>query len=199
MAITNITEALEALRDLATSLPEAGGDIPVLDLASMGFHPIHFISNQVQELVVPLSAANADIIRSIPNGSNMIAKLPFALDSSATTIVTIPTMGTICYMEGYGHTLEISLGEGWIMGCTLADGDTNLSYQIRWLVNGADLQSEIYNHDHAASKITAGTFAGQVVAKSSTQAPATMLLRNSKLSTTEANPSNNGEIVWQYS
>ena len=49
-----------------------------------------------------------------------------------------------------------------------------------------------------AGYVGAGTFAGQVVANSTSQTPATMLLRNSKLVTTETNPSNNGEIVWQY-
>ena len=54
------------------------------------------------------------------------------------------------------------------------------------------------SHNQSASTITAGTFAGQVVAKSTTQAPATSLLRNSKLVTTATNPANNGEIYWTY-
>lgn len=48
----------------------------------------------------------------------------------------------------------------------------------------------------AASKISAGTFAGQVVAASSAQTPGTSLLRNSKMVTSESYPSNNGEINW---
>ena len=53
-------------------------------------------------------------------------------------------------------------------------------------------------HNQAASTISAGTFAGQVVAESSNQTPSTMLIRNSKLVSTETNPSNNGEICWLY-
>jgi len=53
-------------------------------------------------------------------------------------------------------------------------------------------------HSHAASKVTAGTFAGQVVANASGQAPGTSLLRNSKLVATEETPTVNGEIFWVY-
>lgn len=54
------------------------------------------------------------------------------------------------------------------------------------------------SHTQAASTITAGTFAGAVVAQTSSQTPATSLLRNSKLATTATNPSYNGEICWTY-
>lgn len=50
----------------------------------------------------------------------------------------------------------------------------------------------------AAATITDGTFAGYVAANTQYQAPASMLLRNSKLVTTETSPSNNGEICWIY-
>lgn len=61
-------------------------------------------------------------------------------------------------------------------------------------------------HTHSASDITAGTFAGQVVAKAGAQAPGTKLIRNSKL--LDANTFDavtdwsthitNGEIAWRY-
>ena len=54
------------------------------------------------------------------------------------------------------------------------------------------------SHTQAASTVTAGTFAGQVVANSSGQAVGTSLLRNSKLVSTETNPTVNGEICWMY-
>lgn len=53
-------------------------------------------------------------------------------------------------------------------------------------------------HDHAASSVTAGTFAGQVVANASGQTPGTYLVRNSKLSASEETPTVNGQICWQY-
>ena len=57
---------------------------------------------------------------------------------------------------------------------------------------------KLANHTQAASTITAGTFAGAVVAQTTSQTPATSLLRNSKLVTADTNPSNNGEICWTY-
>lgn len=53
-------------------------------------------------------------------------------------------------------------------------------------------------HNQAASTITAGTFAGQVVANGSGQTPGTSLLRNSKLVSADTNPTVNGEICWTY-
>lgn len=53
-------------------------------------------------------------------------------------------------------------------------------------------------HNQAASTITAGTFAGQVVAKAGYQAPGTSLLRNTKLVASETTPTNEGEIFWTY-
>jgi hypothetical protein len=53
-------------------------------------------------------------------------------------------------------------------------------------------------HNQAASTITAGTFAGQVVANASAQTPGTALLRNSKIVSADTTPTNNGEICWTY-
>ena len=49
--------------------------------------------------------------------------------------------------------------------------------------------------DLAASKITAGTFGGEVVASGQTEG--SYVLRNSKLSLTAETPSVNGEICWK--
>lgn len=68
-------------------------------------------------------------------------------------------------------------------------------------VNGlqADLDSKSNTgHTHAANDITAGTFAGQVVANGSGQNAGTSLLRNSKLASAETDPTVNGEICWTY-
>lgn len=54
------------------------------------------------------------------------------------------------------------------------------------------------SHNQEASTITAGTFAGQVVANASGQTPGTTLLRNSKLVSAEETPTVNGEICWTY-
>lgn len=54
------------------------------------------------------------------------------------------------------------------------------------------------SHNQAASTITAGTFAGQVVANGSGQTPGASLLRNSRLVSADTNPTINGEICWTY-
>lgn len=54
------------------------------------------------------------------------------------------------------------------------------------------------NHTQTASTITAGTFAGAVVAQRNSQTYSSYLLRNSTLTTSATNPSYNGEICWTY-
>lgn len=76
-------------------------------------------------------------------------------------------------------------------------GTSNFSGSYNDLMNKPTIPSA-YTHPstHAASMISAGTFAGQVVANSSNQDVSTSLLRNSKLVLTEETPSVNGEIYW---
>ena len=64
--------------------------------------------------------------------------------------------------------------------------------------SGNTYTMSLASHNQAASTITAGTFAGQVVANSSGQTPGTSLLRNSKLVSADTNPTVNGEINWTY-
>lgn len=54
------------------------------------------------------------------------------------------------------------------------------------------------SHNQAASTITAGTFGGQVVAHSSYQTYSTYLLRNTRLASSDTNPTVNGQICWTY-
>ena len=79
---------------------------------------------------------------------------------------------------------------------TLSSTSTN-PVQNKIITEALSSKSDI-GHTQDASTITGGSFAGAVIAQTSTQAPATSLLRNSKLVTTETNPSNNGEINWKY-
>ena len=62
----------------------------------------------------------------------------------------------------------------------------------------AAAQATADSHNQSAGTITAGTFAGQVVANSSGQTYSTSLLRNSKLVSADTNPTVNGEICWTY-
>ena len=50
----------------------------------------------------------------------------------------------------------------------------------------------------SASNVSGGTFTGAVAANAANQNSSTSLLRNSKLVSTETNPSVNGEIYWTY-
>ena len=55
------------------------------------------------------------------------------------------------------------------------------------------------SHTQSASTVTAGTFAGQVIANASGQNPSVSCLRNSKLSSDESVlPTVEGETVWYY-
>jgi hypothetical protein len=77
----------------------------------------------------------------------------------------------------------------------LQNGDTNKYLEARFDELSDTAPKE---HTHPASEITAGTFAGQVVANASGQSPSTYVLRNSKLSATEETPQTNGSICWLY-
>lgn len=75
---------------------------------------------------------------------------------------------------------------------------SNFSGSYNDLTNKPTIPSA-YTHPstHAASMISAGTFAGQVVANSSGQTAGTYLIRNIKLSTSAENPSTNGQICFK--
>lgn len=73
---------------------------------------------------------------------------------------------------------------------------TEMVEAVKASLTAGDVGAAETNHTQAASTISAGTFGGQVVANSSGQTPDTSLLRNSKLVTTDTNPTVNGEIVW---
>lgn len=62
----------------------------------------------------------------------------------------------------------------------------------------SDVGAADSSHTQAASTITAGTFAGAVVAPRSSQTYSSYMLRNSRLATSDTNPSYNGEICWTY-
>ena len=89
----------------------------------------------------------------------------------------------------------IVTGDAKVIG-TLAtkDGEVATKSEVDTKLSG----KAATEHNQAASTITAGTFAGQIVANSSGQTPSTSLLRNSKLVSADTNPTVNGEINWTY-
>jgi hypothetical protein len=102
-----------------------------------------------------------------------------------------------------GITPHIGANKNWWIGNTdtgiKAEGTVDAEHK-HTISDITDFPTEMTPtaHNQAASTITAGTFAGQVVANSGAQTPGTALLRNSKIVSADITPSNNGEICWTY-
>lgn len=169
MAITNVTEALEALKDLTEVLPDVK-EAPLFDLKAMGLPDLDMEANlkileltddQVQDII---AAANSNNIK-------------FHLTVKGTDIVISPTI-TDANGSWYAFSAEVFFV-----------GAINITISGKWL--SAMIGTP-------ASSISGGTFAGKVVANATKQTPETSLLRNSKIVSSETNPTVNGEIVWQY-
>ena len=114
----------------------------------------------------------------------------------------------IMQMNGYSGNTLVCVGADTSDLLKFADLTKYLNYfMIRILQFASDNTISVYQennlayyeHTQSASKISAGTFAGQVVANSAGQTPGTMLVRNSKLVSAEETPTVNGEICWVYS
>lgn len=94
------------------------------------------------------------------------------------------------------YGIELSAGStGNILAGNTCIGNTSGEIYMYLTDN---IQYSKDGHTHAASAITAGTFAGQVVANSGGQAAGTYLVRNQKLSASEETPTVNGQICWVY-
>lgn len=121
----------------------------------------------------------------------------------------------IMQMNGYSGNTLVCVGADTSDLLKFADLTKYLNYfRIRILQFASDNTISVYqennlafyDHTQSASKVSAGTFAGQVVAKASGQTPGTKLIRNSKLMaatdfdavTDWSSHITNGEIVWRY-
>lgn len=114
----------------------------------------------------------------------------------------VPLMQAFIVVPNAGISLDsIPFGKAGIY--TMAWSD-NASYGVRITINNYTGFSSVkkidpkYLPNYTASEVGAGTFAGQVIANSSSQAASTSLIRNSKLVSTDTNPTVNGEIYWTY-
>lgn len=110
--------------------------------------------------------------------------------------------GSEAYFQTYNDgALKVGFGYGWDNSLTIdTAGNVFMKGHNRpkWGGNDMALKSDIPT-SHSAGSITAGTFAGQVVANASGQTPGTSLLRNSLLTADDTvNPTVEGEIVWVY-
>ena len=117
---------------------------------------------------------------------------------------TETSMPTSAYWTSvtYGNGKFVAVVSGSTVTAYSKDGITWKTELKLISQNGKDVTADTLialEHTHEASKISAGTFAGQVVANASGQTPGTMLVRNSKLVSAEETPTVNGEICWVYS
>lgn len=97
-----------------------------------------------------------------------------------------------------GQTGDVEITAASLGALTSAPVSSVNGHTGEVVLTASDVGAAGTSHTQSASSITDGTFAGAVVAYTSGQIPTTMLLRNSKLVSTETNPSNNGEICWLY-
>lgn len=129
-------------------------------------------------------AGTATVLESVNNG----ATIPSGYFSRSG-----PIRWFIGFYKGY-PTIFWDSGAGSGSSITV----NNCYYAKRLDTTYLPLDVSYEGHTQAASTITAGTFAGQVVANSTSQTPGTYLVRNSKLSASEETPMVNGQICWVY-
>lgn len=115
----------------------------------------------------------------------------------ARTVANLAATAADIKAVQYGKAQSLSDAEKQQARANIGAGTSDFSGSYNDLTNKPTIPSA-YTHPstHAASMISAGTFAGQVVANSSGQAPGTSLLRNSKIVAEETTPTVNGEIFW---
>lgn len=110
--------------------------------------------------------------------------------------------------QGDGEPFFMEIYNGWLTLFTSAIGTYTISIQtsdeivhkisLKYLPSLDEMDAAKKDHTHYASDIINGSFSGIVSAGTYYQSPSNSLLRNSKLVTTETNPSYNGEIYWTY-
>ena len=97
---------------------------------------------------------------------------------------------TVTYSDGQSESFDGPVLPGSVSGSvTSTSNETAAS-------SGA--VKKAYDLAAAAMPKSGGTFTGPVSAQPAGQAPASSLLRNSKLAAEDTSPSYNGEICWTY-
>lgn len=134
-------------------------------------------------------------------------KAAYSTDSITWTASTLPSSASWQSVT-YGNGKFVAVAEFSVSAPYSEDGITWKTELKTISQNGIDVTADTLialEHTHEASKISAGTFAGQVVAKSDAQTPGTKLIRNSKLMasadydavTDWATVLSEGEIAWR--
>lgn len=152
-----------------------------------------------------------------PTGKTQMAKITGSGIYEGTTLLAdkyAAKSHTHSYLPLSGGTLTGNLTGQYITGTwlqtTAASNYWNNTGKIAVLDGGGwvyyrtpaqilgDIGAAASSHNQAASTITAGTFAGKVVANSSGQTYSDYCLRNTRLASAETNPTVNGQICWTY-
>ena len=186
------TEGLEGLDDLFFHVSD------IVVSASDCANGISIISNDGQSLEI----SGTDMQAAFLEGGIGITEVVFFIpaDNYEFNGVVIPKAGIYLLKQDTFYTSSLTIN-GYTGFTTTKLKPEYLPDSVQTQLNS--LSTEIANkaassHNQAASTITAGTFAGQVIANGSGQTPATSLLRNSKLVSADTNPTVNGEICWTY-
>ena len=116
--------------------------------------------------------------------AEQVGARPSTWTPTATEVGAVPTTRTV---NGKALSADISL--------TATDVGARAN---TWMPTATDVGAAAASHNQAASTITAGTFAGQVVAGSSYQSYSTYCLRNTRLASSDTTPTVNGQICWTY-
>lgn len=175
-----------------TIIPDATSatSIPKLNLNGLG-------SKSIKQ---KLSVNNALTVAAATDAW-MVANKPITLQFDGTQWVTMAPRSSAD--DIYGKVAVSSGGTGRdsvTAGSFLVGNGTDAMVEKNPVEVLEYIGAAASSHFHRADNVTSGTFAGQVCAGRATnyQDSNTYLLRNSKLSSTESNPTNDGEICWTY-
>lgn len=121
--------------------------------------------------------------------NSVISAKQNTITGAATTVTNSDLTASRALISNSSGKIDVSAVTSTELG--YLDGVTS---NIQTQLDGKAASS----HTQAASTITAGTFAGAVVAPRNSQTYSTYMLRNSRLASSDTNPSYNGEICWTY-
>lgn len=195
------TAAHNDIRDLITGLTNrlnalANSDDTTLDQMA---EVVAYIKDN-RELIEQVTTGKVNVSDIINNLTTNVSNKPLSAAQGVVLKGLIDTLsGTLASHTG-NTTMHITAAErsAWNAKSDFSGNYNDLSNKPSIPTVPADVGAAPSSHDQAASTITSGTFAGQVVANSSGQAHNAFVLRNSKLVSADDSPTVNGEICWTY-
>lgn len=128
-----------------------------------------------------------EVRAALDAGKKCVGKIIWG--SSIINIYPVQTSSTLIIFGAINYTNAVGT-----YSCSLNSNGNVYGYYIFLEQSGV-----VSSHKQSASTITAGTFAGQVVANSSNQPTNSYVVRNSKISASAENPTVIGQICWKRS